>query len=235
MVTLDGWSRWKDRIPCFSPTAEAPEAPASDRKALHEAAEEARLASHLEACGVPRRDVELLVGGGLRETPAVVGVRDWLRGNKTFCLLVGHFGAGKTVAASAVLRMARRSVAFWDDASEQPVASWSYSKAEGLFVRAAELSNTSPYAEEGRGHWARVRRVTWLVVDDLGMERMDSAGIWQEQFDLLMDCRYSERRRTVLSTNLDSAAFSARYLGRVMDRVQHDGAVVLCGSESLRV
>jgi DNA replication protein DnaC len=188
-----------------------------------------------EACGVPRRNVELLTGGApLQDTTAVLGVREWLRSGKTFCLLAGGFGVGKTTAAAAVLTMARKVVPFWDHSTEKAVGSWSYSDREGLFVRAAELSSTSPYADEGRGKWNRVRRVAWLVVDDLGMERMDNAGIWSEQFDLLMDCRYSQRLKTILSTNLDKDAFDQRYGGRVMDRVQHDGEILLCGSESMR-
>lgn len=233
---IDSWSKWKDRVSAFATVTEAPvERPAVEVKQEHEAAEEARLAAHLESCGVPRRNVEVLASvDRLQDTAAVVGVREWIRSGKTFCLLAGGFGTGKTMAAGAVLKMARKNVAFWDHAAARPVDSWRYSKSEGLFVRAAELASTSPYAEEGRGHWARVRRISWLVVDDLGMERLDNAGIWQEQFDLLMDSRYSERRRTVLSTNLDAEAFAQRYLGRAMDRVKHDGMVVLCGSESLR-
>ena len=54
------------------------------------------------------------------------------------------------------------------------------------FVRAAELSTVAPWATEGRGKWERVRYVRWLVLDDLGMERMDGAGVWAEQLDLLV-------------------------------------------------
>lgn len=236
MVNDDGWSKWKDRIASMKVATEpGEERPAEELRAAHEAAEEARASAHLEACGVPRRCVELVCAQArLKDTPAVVGMREWLRSGKTFCLLVGGFGTGKTVAASAVLKMARRPVYFWDHDKDKSVQSWAYSNSQGLFVRAAELSSTSPFAEEGRGHWSRVRRVPWLVVDDLGMERIDNAGIWQEQFDLLMDCRYSERRKTVLSTNLSQEAFGQRYLGRVLDRVQHDGVVVICGHESMR-
>lgn len=233
---LGGWSKWKARLDAMpTPSHEVPERPALEVKAEHEASEDKRLQAHMKGCGVPCRCSELICGAErLKDTAAVLGIREWLRSGKTFCLLAGGFGTGKTIAAAAVLKMARKSIAFWDHDKDRPVDSWSYSTSQGMFVRAAELSSTSPFAEEGRGHWARVRRVPWLVIDDIGMERIDNAGIWLEQFDLLMDCRYSEKRRTVLSTNLDMDAFGARYLGRVLDRVEDDGLIVLCGSESMR-
>lgn len=243
MVTdneLPGWSRWKERLSTLQTADAAPELPALERKRLHEEQQEARLADHLSACGVPLRNIGLLTSGqSLEDTAAVLGVRAWLHSGKAFLLLAGGFGTGKTTAACAALKMARSAAWFMGD-DGQAIPSWNYDRRMGLFVRAAELSSTSPYAQEGRGVWSRVRRVPWLVVDDLGMERMDNAGIWAEQFDLLVDCRYGgdgrgqRELRTVFSTNLDEEGFTARYQGRVMDRIKDAGMVVLCGSKSLR-
>ena len=243
MVTdneLPGWSRWKERLSSMPTGPAEPTVPALERKRLHEEQQEVRFADHLSACGVPLRNIELLTSGtALEDTAAVLGVRQWLRSGKGFLLLAGGFGTGKTTAACAALKMARSAAWFIGD-DDLPVQSWNYDHRMGLFARAAELSSTSPYAQEGRGVWSRVRRVPWLVVDDLGMERMDNAGIWAEQFDLLVDCRYGgdgrgqRELRTVFSTNLDEEGFTARYHGRVMDRIKDAGLVVLCGGKSLR-
>jgi len=218
------------KVTCFD---EEPELTGEQRKAAHEAAQERRLAEHLQQCGAPRRVVESISTGGLRETAAILGVRQWLRSGLTFCSLDGGVGTGKTLAACQVLRMARRGTYFYaDDGSI--LTSWSYSSREGLFVRAAELASTSPYAEEGKGQWARVRDVSLLILDDLGVERMDNAGIWAQQLDMLIDARYAGRLRTIITSNLDRAAFIERYGARVMDRLESDGLRVACGGDSLR-
>ena len=206
---------------------------AEDRAKAFEAQQEARLADHLAACGVEPRSVENIMAG-LFDSTATAGVRDWLASGKTFLCLAGPKGRGKTTAAASVLRCARKPVTFMG-AGGKLAATWAYSSALGLFVRSAELAHTSEYADEGRGRWAKVRSVEWLVIDDLGMERMDNAGIWAEAIDHLIDARYARKLKTVITTNLDGKTFDARYGDRILDRVRHDGHFVICAEgESFR-
>ena len=213
---------------------EADEPTAEERARAHEAAQEARLSEHLAACGVEPRSIEN-IAAGLRETAAVAAVREWLASGKTFLCLAGPKGGGKTTAAASVLRSARKSITFMGVGCGGALAqSWAYASSLGLFVRAAELAHTSEYADEGRGRWNRVRAVEWLVIDDVGMERMDNAGIWAEAFDHLIDARYARKLKTVFTTNIGRAAFNARYGDRIMDRVEHDGLLRECNQPSMR-
>lgn len=174
-----------------------------------------------------------LVLAGVQETAALAGLRAWAGSGKAFCVLYGDRGSGKTTAAVHALKLARRATHFYDE-NRQVVSSWAYASADGMFVRAAELSSAT-FTDEGKARLARARRLPLLIVDDLGVERMDNAGIWAEALDLLTDVRYAKKLRTIITTNLDEAAFSQRYGERVFDRVcEHEGFVVACGKGSMR-
>lgn len=191
-----------------------------------EADQEAKLGQHLTACGADPRSVELVLAG-VKETDALLGLRAWASSGKAFCVLFGIRGTGKTTAAVSALKLARRTMHFYDEA-KNVVASWAYCASDGMFVRAAELSSAT-FTDEGKARLARARRVPLLVIDDLGMERMDNAGIWAEALDLLTDVRYAKKLRTIITTNLDDKAFLERYGERIFDRVcEHEGIAVGC-------
>lgn len=211
---------------------EPEEQPWAVRKAQMEQAQEARLAQHLEACGADPRSIDLVLKG-VEDRAAMLGLRSWAASGKIFCVLYGDRGSGKTTAAVHALKLARRSMHFYDE-NKNVVSSWAYCASDGMFVRAADLSSAT-FTDEGKARLSKAKRAPLLVIDDLGVERMDNAGIWAEAFDLLTDVRYARRLRTIITTNLDEVAFSQRYGERIFDRIcEHEGMVVACGNGSMR-
>ena len=59
-----------------------------------------------------------------------------------------------------------------------------------------------------------------LVLDDLGVEFLDKNGNFQQKLDELLDDRYSNFRKTIITTNLNSDDFKERYGERVADRIR---------------
>lgn len=202
---------------------------ADGRVALNVAAQDAFLPEHLKRCGCPPRIIDVISAAGrLTDTDAVLMTRGWVAGKTSTLLLLGPPGTGKTVAACATLKLARKDVWFMGVGEDRVLKSWGYSPRRGMFARAAELSNLAPWAPDGRGKWERAREVEWLVLDDLGVERMDPAGVWAEQLDLLIDCRYGANLRTTMTSNLTTAEFASRYGDRIARRISDSGAIHLC-------
>lgn len=193
--------------------------------ALEQVDQERFLARHLVECGVGELTATA-VGAGVRETPAVAIVREWLAHAGTFLLLLGKAGAGKTVAAAWVLGRARRA---W---SEGGVERWAYDRDAGLCVHAGELADAVFAGDERLLRRARV--VPWLVIDDLGVEYSDQAGRWLGAFDRILNVRHEHRRRTVLTSNATPEAFRQRYGERIASRLRGSGRVADCGAEDLR-
>lgn len=163
--------------------------------------------SLLRSTGLPERAVEAWAAG-LEELQPTVDLRAYLASGKTFALLLGSPGCGKTVAtAQALVR-------------------------GGAFVRAIALSRLSSYDKDDRRTWESVLRTRTLVLDDLGAETLHDA--WRPMLDELIDVRYGERARTIITCNLDRERFKARYGERIVDRIRHDGMIIQCGGPSLR-
>lgn len=196
----------------------------------HEEAEAARLGDHLSRCGVPTVILEAAKSPSL-PTPATAAVNAWLPGTESFLVLLGRPGSGKSVAAATILRAARKSTAFLG--SDGPVATWRYSSRGGLFVRAGALA-TGVFADEGRARFERSLAVQFLVLDELGAERIDNSGIWLSMLDELIGHREANRLRTVITSNLTLAQFAERYGDRVVSRLRGAGNVVGCGDTDLR-
>jgi DNA replication protein DnaC len=178
--------------------------------------DEARLQARLErqttlttlrATGLPERAVECW-RKGLQELQPVVDLREYLASGKTFALLLGGPGCGKTVATSEALVRG------------------------GSFARAITLSRLSSYDKEDRRTWEAVLGARALVLDDLGAETLHDG--WKPMLDELVDVRYGERARTVITCNLDKERFKARYGERIVDRIRHDGVIIQCGGASMR-
>ena len=181
-------------------------------------------------CGVSQRNIDVISSGGRVETDATRGIQAWLQTDKTFCLLAGSYGTGKTFAAS--LAFLKLRIGCWitknsefERGSRLP---------SGLFIRASELQNASRFDFQGREAWSRAEQAELLVIDHVGVEYADKSDIWLNNFDMLIDQRYSEKRRTIITTNADRVHFETKYAGSIMDRIVNDGVIVLCAGESLR-
>lgn len=173
----------------------------------------------LRAVGAPPRAVEAWEAG-LKRTKAAEAVDKAMNEGKTFCLLKGGTGVGKTVAAVAAMA----AVLLADERDDLPC----------LFVRAVEGARLGLYDAEDKALVGQMIKATVLVVDDLGAEFMSEGSIWRTILDEVIDTRYGDRATTILTTNLDSAAFKARYGERISDRIRHAGIVEECGTGSLR-
>ena len=80
--------------------------------------------------------------------------------------------------------------------------------------------------------------VPHLVIDDLGVEYLDAKGYTQKRFDEILDERYSNFRKTLITTNLNARDFRDRYGTRIFDRIREGlssgGAFVEIGEKSYR-
>lgn len=163
----------------------------------------------LEKSGIPRRmwpDLD-----ALQETAAVKAVRDWRDTSKTFLVLEGGVGVGKTYAAA--------------DFAARP---------GGLFVKADAVARLSSFDAEG---WERLYRAPALALDDLGCERLDEKGWAVGAILALIDRRYDDAARTVITTNLALDDIRERYGqdgGRLFDRLRQTAKWVRLGGQSLR-
>lgn len=187
--------------------------------------------SRIPDMGAPKRlaeavEAELLLSPEKRQywdTKAMQSARRFMAERRTFLLMLGGAGAGKTAAACWVLTHARTRV--YED--------WQIEiePSRGMFVRAAEAARI-PRFEDEDNLWRRMLRVQWLVLDDLGVETMSD--FWNERINELLDARYGNRLRTVLTSNLEVAPFKARYGDRIVSRLRDDSIIVGVGNDDLR-
>lgn len=189
------------------------EAEAVAREEVERLAEAARAVDgRLQASGIPARLLDA-AAGPLDETAALAAARAF--GGRGTLLLAGPSGGGKSVAAAWLLR---------EFAAQ--------SRGTPLFRRAAELARLGLYGPEAWAQWRDVQTCRLLVLDDLGAEV--ASEVWRAAFDELFDARHSERRTTVITTNLEPEAFKVRYGERITDRIREDGRVVVCDKKSMR-
>jgi DNA replication protein DnaC len=73
-----------------------------------------------------------------------------------------------------------------------------------------------------------------LVLDDIGTEFNDGKGMFAAKLDRLLDARYREYRRTLITTNLTGAALAERYDSRVIDRIREGAVWQTITGESMR-
>lgn len=193
--------------PLYRATVQAREAETADRYAGYEVLQREE---NLRAMGLPERLAGILAGQ-VEETPAITAVRDWLDEPKTFLILGGNVGVGKTVAAA-----------------------WALSQRAGMFRKASQITRMSQYDAEA---WDRLYRAGLLVVDDLGTEPHDQGGWGLSALLDLFDRRYDERARTILTVNVTLETFRERYGkdgGRFLDRLREAGKWFNVAGESRR-
>lgn len=164
-----------------------------------------KIEARREGAGIPKRLWRLIdEPGGLEDSEPLEAVKAFLASGKTFLVVAGGVGPGKTVAGA-----------------------WAIETRKGLFVKAIDLTRTGTYDEE---RWEELRRASLLVIDDLGTEPRDEKGWAAANFEALLDHRYDWELPTVMTTNLPFDAFRARYLsadgGRLYDRFKECGEFV---------
>lgn len=206
---------------------------------VHQAAIDARLAEaeserererarSIEAewahAGVPRRLFPMLAAPD--ETEAVRAVQTWFSGSKTFLVLGGGVGVGKTVGAALAVSLARRG-------RELEPGLWLRGEP-ALFRKARDIATLSQFNADA---WAELYDAPLLAIDDLGAEALDEKGWALSALLGLLDRRYDAAAKTVITTNLGVDGVRARYGqdgGRLFDRLREAGEWVEIGGESMR-
>jgi len=170
--------------------------------------------ARLEGSGINERDA-LASSVSLTETPALTFVRDWYNSKprKTWCVLSGGYGVGKTVASVWALRVAARD---------------GYGIA---FRTAGEVARFSMF-DAGAAELEFLKHVGFLVLDDFGAEHVSKYG--EGVLGDLANSRHGNFRATILTTNLKGAEVKALAGCRLVDRWTHDGVFFAAGGTSMR-
>lgn len=168
-----------------------------------------KLEAAMRESQAPARSVRVVLSGQARDTRAMAAVRAFMASESSALVLAGGKGCGKSTAA--VWAIAERG--------------------GGHFRYAGELAGLSRDDDERR----RVTRAPLLVIDDLGVEYLDDKGWFAAFFDEVIVRRHDNELKTIITTNLPKAKFSARYRSeRVLDRLA-TGMFVEIPEGSMRV
>jgi IstB-like ATP binding protein len=175
--------------------------------------------ARLERYGVPYREALLVMdedpaGEEFRETEPVYYAKKFLRevdaGRRNVLVLAGQVGAGKTVASVYVM-------------DERPAPAMRYGRGWGarhpLFRGASDLVSLGLYGKESVREDLAAAPV--LVLDDVGAEYIDNAGVYRCFIDWLLNKRYGSAGLTVITTNLSGESFGEQYGERIYDRLRH--------------
>ena len=184
--------------------------------------------THIREAGIGERTLELVTGSPA-PTPAMDAAREWLKTDKTWLLLAGDVGTGKTVAGAWLLAQELTH-------SSRPEGRVDFNtvyrpKGSAAFRRAAEVVRMSAF-NEGAEELRRLKSVAVLVVDDLGTEHATSWG--QSLIHEIFDARHDDKLRTVITTNIKREQLKAALGDRLADRIAQDGRVVHLEGKSMR-
>jgi hypothetical protein len=147
-------------------------------------------------------------------------------------VLSGGVGCGKTIAATERCRAFIFATENWNTYDADKYETEPHFKANlPVWTTASELARIDHFSELAV---SRFMDAPLLVVDDLGAEYLDAKGFFAALLDEVVDSRYANKRATIFTSNLDAAAFAARYGARVVDRIREAGRFVGCGATSLR-
>lgn len=149
-------------------------------------------------------------------------VSDWLRNvfhglGKDSFILSGGTGSGKTWGALAYANQRAKPEI---DASQTRVI-----RSDAAFITAYQLAAMAADPKPNRDTLSRIENVRILILDDLrsvppGYKGADII----DYLENLINARYTRRRRTFITTNLDMAQFSAIYGDRVVSRLKSSGS-----------
>lgn len=213
-------------------TADWAEAMAIDHQLTAKADAEARtvdlrrqVPAELAKCGFPAMALAALRNVDDREQHVCLAKTYLSDPGLTWMAFLGPVGQGKTVAAAFIAR----ELLLRHGLNSSPTGSETQFCA---FVRATTFTRLSAYQADDRAYFERLCTVRLLVLDDLGTETL--AGMAQAHIEELLDVRYAEKRRTLLTSNLEPTAFKARYGERISDRLRQCGIISSGKGDSLR-
>lgn len=233
-------------------------------RGLRERCATARLKSLVAPLKMLDEDVSAFACGALERTPAVETVESFLEGGdrRSFLLLLGPVGTGKTLAATTgAAAPLRRAVVRWlEELDARDGAAWGRAVGDrAVFAenslslvlhairgslprparhlalwRASELPRLwAPWSDELQsGATPGARDVDVLILDDLGVEA--SSPRFDVALGELLEHRASSGRKTIITANLRPSDMRARYGDRVADRFNHLARVELMRGPSRR-
>jgi DNA replication protein DnaC len=196
---------------------ERAEDPAFKANAAKLAAEECSLRAYVRDArrrilGIPAEHQDHM--DSPRESEALIAARAWRNvpypDRPLFLLLGGPLGRGKSFAAA-----------------------WCVDQLGGRFVGSAEMAAL----KFNEGEVESVLKAPCLALDDFGMEASDAGGWTASHLFRVLADRYSEKRPTVITTNVWGPDLEAKFGGelkRLWDRVLSSGRFVFCGGDSMR-
>lgn len=176
-------------------------------------ANEADIQSSIRQQGVPERIISTFTDSGkLKKTSALKAVEKFMTTpREAWCLVLsGPKGCGKSTAAAHYLMKNTHGTIE------------SLPKTQRWWT-SANISRVSSYREELES----LMRIPILVIDDLGVEYIDKNGFFLSRLDELIDARWGNFKRTIITTNLNRKDFQDRYDQRITDRIRQgfkDGA-----------
>lgn len=199
----------------FAAAAAPPSSPPPDPKAEHRRWLGDRIAVLREGEFPPRLVDRIEIGSEpetlLKGTPALNHGQRFEDADKTILVLSGGTGSGKTLSASHV--------------------AMNIGGSRPGFVRSTRFERLGRYDKDMQA-WLDSR--TMLVLDDVGVEFLDSKGAYLSLLDELIDVAWGRKSRIVMTTNLDPKAFAERVGRRVWSRIADVGIVARCGDVDLR-
>jgi hypothetical protein len=187
---------------------------AQDRADREFAAAEAARKRRLREAGVPAREAEAL-DWALEARSSLAAVQAFLRDRDAWALvLAGAIGNGKTTAACWGLM---------------------HAPGDGHFAKAYEVAQTPAWEPKRQTY----EKTGFLVIDELGAEYGDSKSFGLSNLWQILDRRYDDKRKTVITLNMSPDKFRERYGTqggeRFFDRLRDGGCVFVCSEqESLR-
>lgn len=158
-------------------------------------------------------------GGVIVETSSIRAVRDLIARPEMWILtLLGHHGVGKTFAGEWLILEAIREKLAVNDGSAKLLTPFELLEAM--------------HRAESRQH---LRQVGVLVLDDLGCENSrEMALISSALFDII-NARWKNMKKTMLTSNLSPKAFLHRYGRRVTGRLRDGKRCVAVTGADLRL
>jgi DNA replication protein DnaC len=194
----------------FASKCERRTTPSCPRSILAFDAEMAEMAERerLRMAGIPRGVLGTLMNG-FQATEATQAVDAWLGTSERLLLLSGDLGTGKSVAAGYAIK-----------------------RSSGRWMHASEIAKAARFEHEDR--MRELQRARLLVIDDVGAEFNDASGWGKAQLTTLLLTRYEDALRTILTTNLNPAAWKQYADPRIIDRLAEGTAFKVPGTSRRR-